>query len=78
MLPGRRKVLVSVKPAFGDTDVAVYDKSAKSLDQRSRILRKSVPRRRETDAVTSATAAARSRSGTCACYPPRAKSLNAA
>jgi hypothetical protein len=79
VLPGRRTVLVSVKPAFGDTDVAVYDKSAKSLDQRSRILRKSGHAGSKTDAVTIRNRGRRSRSAYVRVFiHPRAKSLNAA
>jgi hypothetical protein len=79
VLPGRRKVLVSVKPAFGDTDVAVYDKRAKSLDQRSRILRKSGHAGSKTDAVTVTNRGRKSRSAYVRIFiHPRAKSLNAA
>jgi hypothetical protein len=79
VLPGRRKVLVSVKPAFGDTDVAVYDKTAKSLDQRSRILRRSGHAGAKTDAVTIRNRGRRSRSAYVRVFiHPRAKSLNAA
>jgi len=79
VLPGRRRVLVSVKPAFGDTDVAVYDKRAKSLDQRSRILRKSGRAGSKTDAVTIRNRGRRSRSAYVRVFiHPRAKALNAA
>jgi hypothetical protein len=79
VLPGRRKVLVSVKPAFGDTDVAVYDKRAKSLDQRSRILRKSGHAGSKTDAVTVRNRGRKSRSAYVRVFiHPRAKTLNAA
>jgi hypothetical protein len=51
-LPARRSVFVSVKPLFGDVDVAVYDRRAKSLSQTSRILKRSRHAGRRTDAVT--------------------------
>jgi Subtilase family len=51
-LPGHRKVIVSVKPASGDTDVSVYKSSAKSFTQSSRIIGKSAHRGSKTDAVT--------------------------
>jgi hypothetical protein len=51
-LPGRRKVIVSVKPAFGDTDVSVYKGNARSVSQSSRIIRKSAHAGSKTDAVT--------------------------
>jgi Subtilase family len=79
VLPGRRRVLVSVKPAFGDTDVSVYDKRAKSLDQRSRILRKSAHAGSKTDAVTIRNRGRKSRSAYVRVFiHPRAKTLNAA
>jgi Subtilase family len=79
VMPGRRKVLVSVKPAFGDTDVSVYDKRAKSLDQRSRILRKSGHAGSKTDAVTVRNRGRKSRSAYVRVFiHPRAKTLNAA
>jgi hypothetical protein len=80
VLPARRKVLVSVKPAFGDdVDVSVYDKSATSLDQRSRILRKSGHAGSKTDAVTVSNRGRRSRSAYVRVFiHPKAKRLNAA
>jgi hypothetical protein len=79
VLPGRRKVLVSVKPAFGDTDVSVYDKRATSLSQRSKILRKSGHAGSKTDAVTVTNRGRKSRSAYVRVFiHPRAKSLNAA
>jgi hypothetical protein len=51
-LPAHRRVIVSVKPFFGDTDVAVYDAKATSLRQTSRILRRSRHAGSKTDAVT--------------------------
>jgi subtilisin family serine protease len=51
-LPARRSVLVSVKPLFGDVDVAVYNRNAESLSQTSRILKRSRHAGRKTDAVT--------------------------
>jgi subtilisin family serine protease len=51
-LPGHRKVIVSVKPAFGDTDVSVYKGGAKSVAQSSRIIGKSAHAGSKTDAVT--------------------------
>jgi hypothetical protein len=79
VLPGRRKVLVSVKPAFGDTDVSVYDKRATSLSQRSKILRKSGHAGAKTDAVTVRNGGRKSRSAYVRVFiHPRAKSLNAA
>jgi hypothetical protein len=45
-------VIVSVKPASGDTDVSVYKSSAKSFTQSSRIIGKSAHRGSKTDAVT--------------------------
>lgn len=51
-LPARRRVLVSVKPLYGDVDVAVYNRNAKSLSQTSRILERSRHAGRRTDAVT--------------------------
>jgi len=51
-LPGHRKVIVSVKPAFGDPDVSVYKGSAKSVGQSSRIIRRSAHTGSKTDAVT--------------------------
>jgi Subtilase family len=79
VLPGRRRVLVSVKPAFGDTDVAVYDKRATSVDQRSRILRRSGHAGAKTDAVTVRNRGRRSRSAYVRVFiHTRAKALNAA
>jgi hypothetical protein len=52
VLPAHRKVFVSVKPLFGDTDVAVYDRKAKELRQTSRILERSRHAGSKTDAVT--------------------------
>jgi hypothetical protein len=72
-------VRVSVKPAFGDTDVAVYDKRATALDQRSRILRRSSRAGSKTDAVTVRNNGRRSRSAYVRVFiHPRAKTLNAA
>ena len=51
-LPAHRRVFVSVKPVFGDVDVAVYDRKATSLRQTSRILERSRHAGRKTDAVT--------------------------
>jgi Subtilase family len=51
-LPAHRKVFVSVKPVFGDVDVAVYDRKATSLRQTSRILKRSRHAGSKTDAVT--------------------------
>jgi hypothetical protein len=79
VLPGRRKVIVSVKPAFGDTDVSVYDKRATSLSQRSRILRKSGHAGAKTDAVSVRNRGRKSRSAYVRVFiHPRARSLNAA
>jgi hypothetical protein len=79
VLPGRHRVLVSVKPAFGDTDVSVYDKRATSLDQRSRILRQSGRAGSKTDAVTLRNESRSSRSAYVRVFiHPRAKTLNAA
>jgi subtilase family protein len=77
-LPAHRKVLVSVKPAFGDADVSVYKGSAKSITQRSRILGKSGHAGSKTDAVT-----IRNRKGQTFAYVrvfvhPKATTLNAA
>jgi subtilisin family serine protease len=52
ILPAHRSVLVRVKPFFGDTDVAVYDRKAKALRQTSRILKRSRHPGSKTDAVT--------------------------
>ena len=78
VLPGRRKVLVSVKPAFGDTDVAVYDKRATSSTS-ARASCAGPPRGSKTDAVTVRNRGRGSRSAYVRVFiHPRAKTLNAA
>jgi hypothetical protein len=77
-LPAHRRVQVSIKPAFGDTDVSVYKSSADSISQKSRILRKSGHSGSKTDAVT-----IKNRHGQTFAYVrvfvhPKAKTLNAA
>jgi len=79
VLPGHRRVLVSIKPAFGDADVSVYDQRATSVAQRSRILGKSGHAGSKTDAVTVRNRGRRNRSAYVRVFiHPRARSLNAA
>jgi len=79
VLPGHRRVRVSVKPAFGDTDVSVYDQRATSVDQRSRILRTSGHAGSKTDAVTVRNRGRKNRSAYVRVFiHPRARALNAA
>jgi hypothetical protein len=78
VLPRNRNVLVSVKPAFGDTDVAVYKSSARSLGQRSRVLRKSGHGGSKTDAVTISKSRRNRTAYVRVFIHPKAKALNAA
>jgi hypothetical protein len=77
VLPRNHKVLVSVKPVFGDTDVAVYKSNAKNLGQRSRILRKSGHHGSKTDAVTISKSRRNRTAYVRVFIHPKAKTLNA-
>jgi hypothetical protein len=78
VLPAGGRVRISVRPAYGDADLAVYDRGARSIADARRRLRRSRRRGRRTDAVTVRNATRRARGAFVRVYVDRgARALDA-
>jgi hypothetical protein len=67
-LPARRAVRVTVRPRSGDADVAVFSRSARTIDQRRGLLARATRSGRATDSVRVANRSRRARVAYVAVY----------
>jgi hypothetical protein len=71
VLPARRSLRITVRPSFGDADLAVFSSAARTIDRRRGLLARSLRGGRATDSVRVTNRSRRSRTAYVAVYVDR-------